>query len=826
MRTLVPVVSVALVLGACTESLAPSPDEGSVPSTPATSASPLTTVAEFVGAYDPTTGELTIEPLPVEEWRFADHGAHRMVRQGGVIENAHGYCNDLPVGRNGVRLNTVNGSLGLTVADCIPEPGRSFWGSFVYSDGAFCATVRLTNDTGKRLYNPVAEIIEITSGYEAYQYIDTGSDPPCCGTGADVAALPTGPQRPVDITGGVFQWADVNTGASSDQKWTFRNGGGPLRFRGRVVAQIHEIDNGLDDDCDGVVDNLLGEFPDGAACRVDRDCSSGVCSSGVCGISCGPGTYGPACEACADCGPHGACDEGATGTGACMCDPGYAGGACDDCSNGRFGPSCELCPSCGVNGACDEGIAGGGACVCDIGFHGAECQYSCSNGIQDGDEEGTDCGGSCVLSGACLPPPPEIGPGQSIVASRYSTCAIRVDGLVKCWGVNNYGQSGVGNTYQYGDNPGELVGMPTVNLGPGRTATSLGAGMFHHCAVMDNGTVGCWGANYAGQLGNGQPGNHWGDASNEHFTPVIPISFGAASAVSVVAGEIHSCALLDDGAVKCWGYAGHGQLGGGNTTQIVHPGQILSMPPVNLGSGRTAVGIAAGLLHTCALLDNGSVRCWGYNGYGQLGTGNTQPYGHHPGVVGDAIPLVNLGAGRTAVAISAGLYSTCALLDNGAVRCWGLNNYGQLGTANTQQYGHHPSLLGDAIPTVDLGTGRTAVALARGWNHTCAILDNGAVRCWGYNGHAQLGTGNTQIYGVSPSLVGDAIPTVNLGTGRSAVGLTGGELHTCAALDDGSYKCWGLNPYGQLGQGDTQMRGHHPSTLGDALLPINLGGPT
>ena len=446
MRTLVPVVSVALVLGACTESLAPSPDEGSVPSTPATSASPLTTVAEFVGAYDPTTGELTIEPLPVEEWRFADHGAHRMVRQGGVIENAHGYCNDLPLGRNGVRLNTVNGSLGLTVADCIPEPGRSFWGSFVYTDGAFCATVRLTNDTGKRLYNPVAEIIEITSGYEAYQYIDTGSDPPCCGTGADVAALPTGPRRPVDITGGVFQWTDVNTGASADQKWTFRNGGGPLRFRGRVVAQIHEIDNGLDDDCDGVVDNLLGEFPDGAACRVDRDCESGVCSSGVCGISCGPGTYGPACDACVDCGPHGACDEGATGTGACMCDPGYAGGACDDCSNGRFGPSCELCPSCGVNGACDEGIAGGGTCVCDVGFHGAECQYSCSNGIQDGDEEDVDCGGSCVATS---------GVAQLALGAAH-TCVRFEDSTVKCWGNNAYGNLGRGDNSQTGDTPGEM----------------------------------------------------------------------------------------------------------------------------------------------------------------------------------------------------------------------------------------------------------------------------------------------------------------------------------------------------------------------------------
>jgi alpha-tubulin suppressor-like RCC1 family protein len=154
-------------------------------------------------------------------------------------------------------------------------------------------------------------------------------------------------------------------------------------------------------------------------------------------------------------------------------------------------------------------------------------------------------------------------------------------------------------------------------------------------------------------------------------------------------------------------------------------------------------GISAGGYHTCALLDDGSVRCWGYGADGQLGYGNTNNVGEHqpPGSVGS----VDLGPGRTATAISASLAHTCAIVDNGSVRCWGLGFDGRLGYGNRDNVGDHQTP--GSVGPVDLGPGRTAVAISAGGRHTCAILDDGDVRCWGYGGNGQLGFGNTDNIG-------------------------------------------------------------------------------
>ncbi|MDP7003380.1 MAG: hypothetical protein QF911_07450, partial [Candidatus Thalassarchaeaceae archaeon] len=179
------------------------------------------------------------------------------------------------------------------------------------------------------------------------------------------------------------------------------------------------------------------------------------------------------------------------------------------------------------------------------------------------------------------------------------------------------------------------------------------------------------------------------------------------------------CAILDDGSVACWGYNGFGQLGDGTNTDRDTP-----TPTSSLGAGRTAVAISAGGSHTCALLDNGSVACWGSNSGGQLGDG-TVP-GGSPADSSTPTQTSSLGAGRTAVAISAGDAHTCALLDDGSVSCWGRNSWGQLGDGTT----------GDRdtpTPTSSLGANRTAVAISAGASHTCAILDDGSVSCWGSN---------------------------------------------------------------------------------------------
>jgi alpha-tubulin suppressor-like RCC1 family protein len=246
-----------------------------------------------------------------------------------------------------------------------------------------------------------------------------------------------------------------------------------------------------------------------------------------------------------------------------------------------------------------------------------------------------------------------------------------------------------------------------------------------------------------------------------------------------------------------------------------------ALPVVKLGTGRSARAIATKNQHTCALLDNDQIKCWGWNSYGQLGVGDTNARGDGPGEVGDALPIVNLGTGRSARAVATGFEHTCALLDNGQIKCWGHNDVGQLGLGVAGDRGDNPGEMGDALPSVDLGTGRSARAIAAGKSHTCAILDNDQVKCWGRNDVGQLGLGDTQYRGAQGGM-GDALPSVDLGTGRSARAIAEGESHTCVLLDNDQVKCWGDNSWGQLGLGDTNNRGDQPGEMGDVLPAIDL----
>jgi alpha-tubulin suppressor-like RCC1 family protein len=130
--------------------------------------------------------------------------------------------------------------------------------------------------------------------------------------------------------------------------------------------------------------------------------------------------------------------------------------------------------------------------------------------------------------------------------------------------------------------------------------------------------------------------------------------------------------------------------------------------------------------------------------------------------------------------------------------------------------------MGDALPAVDLGPGRTATAVAAGFFHTCARLDDRRVKCWGNNGYGQLGLGDAVNRGDGPGEMGDALPAVDLGLGRTATAVAGGFGYTCALLDDRRLKCWGNNQFGQLGLGDSLNRGDAPGEMGDALPAVDL----
>jgi alpha-tubulin suppressor-like RCC1 family protein len=363
----------------------------------------------------------------------------------------------------------------------------------------------------------------------------------------------------------------------------------------------------------------------------------------------------------------------------------------------------------------------------------------------------------------------------------------------------------------------------------GAARAAVASGLNHTCALLDSGAVKCWGSDAYGQLGlaDGNAGGY-GGAAGQMGDNLAAVNLGTVGGVPRLAtdlsvGNYHSCAVLTGGALKCWGRNTYGSLGLEDTTDrgLAVSSMGDELPIVSLGTGRTTLSVTAGNYHTCALLDNGQVKCWGYNGNGTLGLGDTNNRGDNPSEMGDRLLPVALGTGRTARALAAG-YHTCAVLDDGSVKCWGYNGYGQLGLGDTSSRGDSAGEMGDALPAVSLGRGRTALAVAVGVYHSCALLDNGQVKCWGHNGYGQLGLGDTNNRGATAGQMGDALPAVALGTGRTAVAIVASAYGTCALLDNHTVKCWGYNGYGQLGQGDTASRGGAAGQMGDALPAIDM----
>ena len=411
----------------------------------------------------------------------------------------------------------------------------------------------------------------------------------------------------------------------------------------------------------------------------------------------------------------------------------------------------------------------------------------------------------------------------TIISAGFNhSCAVLDNGSAKCWGYNQNGPLGIDNNTPntMGDSSGEMAQLTGINLGTGRTATSISAGTQHTCALLDNASVKCWGYNLYGQLGIDN-NNSMGDGSGE-MAQLTGINLGTdRTATAISAGYDHTCALLDNASVKCWGWNHYGHLGiGSNVNMGDGSGEMDSLSSINLGTGRTATAISAGYYHSCAVLDNASVKCWGRNNYGQLGIGKASIEGRYSREMGDNLTVANLGTGRTATAIAAGTFHSCAVLDNGSVKCWGYNNYGQLGIDNTTTMGDDSGEMGDNLPAVDLGTGRTATAISAGASHSCALLDNGAVKCWGYNYYGQLGIDNTTDMGDGSGEMAQ-LTGINLGTGRTATAISAGMYHNCAKLDNGAVKCWGRNNLGQLGIENTTQMGDDSGEM--ASLPsINL----
>lgn len=324
----------------------------------------------------------------------------------------------------------------------------------------------------------------------------------------------------------------------------------------------------------------------------------------------------------------------------------------------------------------------------------------------------------------------------------------------------------------------------------------------HSCALLENGKVRCWGSGTYGMLGYGNQ-EHMGDDETPADAGDVDVG---GMVVQIATGGAHTCALLETGSVRCWGDASRGQLGYGSKEKIGDDETPASVGDVDLGG--KVVQIATGFVHTCALLEQGSVRCWGSGKNGKLGYGHTRNIGDDetPASAGD------VDVGGMVAQIAAGGGHTCALLTTGKVRCWGKAYNGELGYGNKEDIGDDetPASAGD----IDIE--ERALQVSTGPLHTCVLFEGGGVRCWGYNYGHQLGSDK-------PPKIGDDEP---LGASNAmelagpALQIAAGRDHTCAVIESGNVQCWGLGKHGKLGYGSQDDIGDDESPAAAGFVDV------
>lgn len=482
------------------------------------------------------------------------------------------------------------------------------------------------------------------------------------------------------------------------------------------------------------------------------------------------------------------------------CGDGHVWVGAEECDDGDGNANTEACKVDCTHNICGDGFQGPGE-ECDDGndVDADPCKNDCTenfcgDGIVDSTTEGCDdgnfddddgCSNDCWLGPTAL----------SSTSGGSHVCAIR-QGKARCWGYNSRGQLWQGSGASLGDETNELPDL-IPDVPAGGTVVQIVGGWNHTCALLDTGNVRCWGANDRGQLGFGEAGpNNYGDNPGEE-PPLAKIG-GTVAAIS--AGGSHTCALLTTGAVRCWGSNSYGALGQPGTVSGKTPE---AMGDIDIGPGADVIQVAAGGRHTCVVLADGAVRCWGRNASGQLGLSHTMSIGDNetPGTP----PPVNVGGEVAEVAL--GFLHTCARLVSGSVRCWGNNFSAQLGVPGGDVGDNeHPASVGDANMVLP---GEKTMRIFAGRHRTCALLTSGDLRCWGRALEGGNGYGSTKSYGK-----GAPPGFINVDNNDLTIrDVTLGGDYTCALLSGGHLRCWGLNSKGSLGINSTLTIGDEPGEM-------------
>lgn len=275
-------------------------------------------------------------------------------------------------------------------------------------------------------------------------------------------------------------------------------------------------------------------------------------------------------------------------------------------------------------------------------------------------------------------------------------------------------------------------------------------------------------------------------------TTCINGACGTSCITAETVGDYHGCALRTDSTLWCWGRNQYGQIGDGTTTDRHSPVQVTAL-------GSNVASVSAGEQHTCAIENNRSLWCWGYNIHGGLGDGSTTD--RHS-------PVQVTALGTSVVEVSGGSLNMCARKADNTMWCWGDNYYGEIGDGTTTD--RH-------TPVQVTALGANVAYAAAGWGSACAIKTDSTLWCWGRNQYGAVGDGTTTDRHTP-------VQVTKLGTGVVQVGI--GASHACARKSDGTMWCWGYNTSGEVGDGTTTQRNSpvQVTALGNNVASIIVGG--